>query len=54
MLQRTEGVKVKKNEGRFRDLHYLGVRIYLEQLLGRASAVHIHLQTAVEKVPEHR
>lgn len=29
-------------------------RLYLEQLLGRASAVHIHLQTAVEEVSEHR
>lgn len=28
--------------------------LYLEQLLGRASAVHIHLQTAVEEVSEHR
>lgn len=28
--------------------------LYLEQLLGRASAVHIHLQTAVQEVSEHR
>lgn len=27
---------------------------YLKQLLGRAPSVHIHLQTTIEKVSEHR
>lgn len=35
-------------------LRWIESRFYLEQLFGRASAVHIHLQTAVEEVSEHR